>query len=369
MYNRLAVDVASIDIKHIIKDKDGRYISDKNSRLNQCLTTSANIDQSGRAFIQDLCESMFDNGVVAVVPIDTNVNPKDGSFDISSMRTGEITQWYPDKIKMRVYNDKTGKKEELIMPKSVCAIIQNPFYSIMNEPNSTLQRLIKKLNILDVVDEQSGSGKLDLIIQLPYVVKNELRKQQAEERRQEIADQLANSKYGVAYTDGTERITQLNRAVENNLMNQIEYLTDMLYGQLGISADIINGTANEQTFLNYYTHTIEPIITAICEEMTRKFLSKTARTQGQSVYFFRDPFKLMPVSMIADTADKLTRNEIMTGNEVRSKMGLIASDDPSADELRNKNINQPEEAAEDYEESEEGSDESIGGYPISMLGG
>lgn len=342
VYNRIAMDVASITINHVRLDKDDRYKEIIDSGLNTCLTLSANKDQTGRAFIQDVVMSMLDEGSVAIVPVDTSFDPKiTGSYDIESMRTGKIIEWYPDHVKVRLYNDQTGNHEEITLPKSTVAIIENPLFAVMNEPNSTMQRLIRKLNLLDVVDEQSGSGKLDLIIQLPYVIKSEARKQQAEQRRRLIEDQLSGSKYGIAYADGTERITQLNRSVENNLLKTVEYLTNMLYGQLGISQTVMDGTADEQQMLNYNNRTIEPIISAIVDEMKRKFLTKTARSQKQSIMFFRDPFKLVPVNNVAEIADKFTRNEIMTSNEFRQVVGMKPSNDPKADELRNSNISEP----------------------------
>ena len=342
IFNRIALDVSALDIRHVKLDKDDRFTEHIKSGLDRCLTLEANLDQTGRAFIQDAVMSMIDEGVVALVPIDTDIDPDvSGGYDINSMRTGQILEWYPAHIKVRVYNEKTGLKEDIIVSKKTTAIIENPFYAVMNEPSSTLQRLIRKLNLLDVIDEQSGSGKLDLIIQLPYVIKSEQRRQQAENRRQEIEKQLAGSKYGIAYTDGTEKITQLNRSVENNLLKQIEYLTSMLYSQLGITQSILDGTADEQAMLNYQNGTIEPIISAIVDEMKRKFLTKTARTQGQSIAFFRDNFKLVPVGQIAEIADKFTRNEIATSNEIRQTIGWKPSKDPSADELRNKNLSEP----------------------------
>lgn len=344
VYNRIALDVAAIDIKHVRLDENQRYIEDINSSLNECLTLEANIDQTGRAFIQDAVMSMLDEGCVALVPVDTTFDPTvSGSYDINSIRTGKIIEWYPQHVKVRVYNEKTGKREDITLPKKTVAIIENPLYAVINEPNSTMQRLIRKLNLLDYVDEQSSSGKLDLIIQLPYVIKTDARRRQAEERRKDIEMQLAGSKYGIAYTDGTERITQLNRPVENNLLKQIEYLTSMLYSQLGIDETILNGTADEKTMLNYTNRTLEPIISAIVDEMKRKFLTKTARSQKQSIEYFRDPFKLVPVNDIAEIADKFTRNEIMSSNEIRQIVGMKPSDDPKADELRNKNLNQTAE--------------------------
>lgn len=346
VYNRIALDAADIEFKHVQLDKEGRYESTLKTGLNNCLTLEANIDQSARAFIQDVVMSMLDEGCVAIVPVDTTLNPElTGSYDIDTMRTGKILEWYPAHVKVRLYNDRNGRSEDVIMPKKAVAIIENPLYAVINEPNSTMQRLIRKLNLLDVVDEQSGSGKLDLIIQLPYVIKSEARKQQAEERRKNIEMQLSGSKYGVAYTDGTERITQLNRPVENNLMKQIEYLTNMLYSQLGITQSILDGTANEETMLNYYNRTIEPIVSAIVDEMKRKFLTKTARTQGHSIMCFRDPFRLVTLTKLVDVADTFTRNEIMTSNEIRQIIGRKPSKDPGADELRNKNLNKTGEEA------------------------
>lgn len=342
VYNRLALDASSVSIQHVRLDENNRFLSVIDSGLNGCLTFEANLDQTGRAFIQDIVMSMLDEGSVAIVPVETTFNPEiTGSYDILSMRTGKILEWYPSHVKVRVYNEKTGRKEDIVVPKSTVGIVENPLYAVINEPNSTMQRLIRKLNLLDVVDEQSSSGKLDLIIQLPYVIKTEARRQQADKRRQDIADQLAGSKYGIAYTDGTERITQLNRPVENNLMKQIEYLTSMLYSQLGITQSILDGTADDKTMLNYYNRTIEPILSAIVDEMKRKFLTKTARSQLQSISFFREPFKLVPVNEISEIADKFTRNEIMTSNEIRQIIGMKPSDDPKADELRNKNLSEP----------------------------
>ena len=342
IFNRLSLDVASVDIEHVRLDDEGRFKEMINSELNNCLTVEANIDQTGRAFIQDIVMSMLDEGVVAVVPIETTIDPNvSGSYDISNLRTGKIVEWYPQHIKVNVYNEITGKRENLIFSKSAVAIIENPFYSVINEPNSTMQRLMRKLALIDIVDEQTGSGKLDLIIQLPYIIKSEQRRAQAEKRRKDIEMQLASSKYGIAYTDGTEHITQLNRSLENNLLKQIEYLTSMLYSQLGLTTSIMDGTADENTMTNYYDRTIEPFLSAITEEMKRKFLTKTARTQKQSIAFFKDPFKLVPVSQIAEMADKFTRNEIMTSNEIRAVIGMKPSNDPEADELRNKNLSKP----------------------------
>lgn len=352
VYNRIALDVASIDIKHCKLDENGRFISVVNSALNNCLTLEANIDQTSRAFIQDIVMSMLDEGCVAIVPIETDIDPNStDSYKIFSMRTGKILGWYPYHVKVRVYNENTGRKEDIIVPKKSVSIIENPLYAVINEPNSTMQRLIRKLNLLDVIDEQSGSGKLDLIIQLPYTVKSDLRKQQAESRRQDIERQLTGTKYGIAYTDATEHITQLNRSVDNNLMKQIEYLTSMLYSQLGITQSVLDGTADEQTMLNYNSRTVEPIISAIVDEMKRKFLTKTARTQLQTISFFRDPFKLVPVNNIAEIADKFTRNEILTSNEIRQIIGIKPSDDPKADKLINSNISQSnQEIAEEFNE-------------------
>lgn len=342
VYNRIALDVSSISVQHARLDENNRFLSVIDSGLNGCLTVEANLDQTGRAFMQDVVMSMLDEGSVAIVPTDTTFNPEiTGSYDIQTMRTGQILEWHPGHIKIRVYNELTGRKEEIVQPKKTTAIVENPLYAVMNEPNSTMQRLVRKLNLLDVVDEQSSSGKLDLIIQLPYVIKTEARRQQAEKRRRDIEDQLSGSKYGIAYTDGTEHITQLNRAVENNLMKQIEYLTSMLYSQLGITQSILDGTADDKTMLNYYNRTIEPIISAIVDEMKRKFLTKTARSQLQSILFFRDPFKLVPVNEIAEIADKFTRNEIASSNEIRQVIGWKPYKDPKADELRNKNLSEP----------------------------
>ena len=345
VYNRIALDVASIGIKHCRLDENGRYIEDIDSGLNTCLNLEANIDQTGRSFIQDIVMSMLDEGCVAIVPVDTTLNPKvTGSYDILSMRTAKILEWYPKHVKVRVYNENRGEKEDIIVPKKTVAIIENPLYAVINEHNSTMQRLIRKLVLLDTIDEQSGSGKLDLIIQLPYAVKTDLRRQQAEERRKSIENQLTDTKYGIAYTDSTEKITQLNRPVENNLMKQIEYLTSMLYSQLGITQAVLDGTADEQTMLNYHTRAIEPIISAIVDEMKRKFLTKTARSQRQSISFFRDPFKLVPVGAMAEIADKFTRNEIVSSNEIRQVIGMKPSKDPKADQLVNSNISQPTDA-------------------------
>ena len=344
VYNRIALDAASIDIMHVQLDKDNRFESIRESALNECLTRNANIDQTGRAFIQDVVMSMLDEGCVAIVPVDTTFNPDvTNSYEINTIRTAKIVEWYPAHVKVNLYNDRTGRKEDLILPKKTVAIIENPLYAVINEPNSTMQRLIRKLNLLDVIDEQSGSGKLDLIIQLPYVIKTDARRQQAEQRRKDIEMQLSGSKYGIAYTDGTERITQLNRSVDNNLMKQIEYLTSMLYSQLGITQAILDGSADDKTMLNYYNRTIEPIVSSIVDEIQRKFLTKTAITQKQAILYFRDPFRLVPVNEIAEIADKFTRNEIMTSNEIRQIVGMKPSKDPNADELRNKNLSESNE--------------------------
>lgn len=339
--NRIALDVASVRIEHILVDENRRYKESVDSNLNNCLTLEANLDQTGRAMIHDLALSMLDEGQVAVVPVETDNDPTlTDSYDIYSLRVGKIVGWTPSHVRVLLYDERSGKKEEVCVPKRTTAIIENPFWAVMNEPSSTMQRLARKLALLDVIDEQSGSGKLDLIIQLPYVIKTEARRKQAEERRSEIERQLAGSKYGIAYADGTERIIQLNRAVENNLLKQIEYLTALLYSQMGITEEIMNGSADEKTMLNYNNRVIEPILSAITDEMTRKFLTKNARTRGQIIYFFKDPFKLVPVSSIAEIADKFTRNEIMTSNEIRQIVGMRPSDDPNADELRNKNLSE-----------------------------
>lgn len=356
IYNRMALDVASLSINHIKLDQSGRFKEVIKSNLNDCLTLEANIDQTGRSFIQDIAMSLFDEGCVAIIPVDTDFDPsKTDSYKIYSMRTGKIIEWYPQHVKVRLYNDKTGVKQDIVVPKKMTAIVENPYYAIMNEHNSTAQRLIRKLNLLDAIDEQNGAGKLDLIIQLPFTIKTQARRQQAEVRRQDIQDQLANSKYGIAYTDATEHITQLNRSVDNQLMDQVEYLTRTLYSQLGITEEIMNGTAKDDVMTSYYARTIEPVVSAITDEMTRKFLTKTARTQGQSIYFFKDPFKLVPVSSIAEIADKFSRNAIMSSNEIRQRIGMSPVDDPEADELRNKNLNReknekPPEAVSSGEE-------------------
>ena len=340
VYNRIALDASAINIQHVRLDDNGRFSSVIESGLNNCLTLDANTDQTGRAFIQDAVMSMLDEGCVALVPIETDKDPDTGSFEIFSIRTGKIIEWRPKTVKVRTYNARTGKKEDIYVPKNSIAIVENPLYAVINEPNSTMQRLIRKLSLLDVTDENTASGKLDLIMQLPYTIKTEARRKQAEDRRKDVEMQLASSKYGIAYADATERITQLNRPVENNLMKQIEYLTSMLYSQLGITQTILDGTADDKTMLNYYNRTIEPIVSAIVDEMKRKFLTKTARTQGQSIMFFRDPFKLVPINDIAEIADKFTRNEIMTSNEIRQIVGMKPSDDPKADKLINSNISQ-----------------------------
>lgn len=344
VFNKIALDVAALKINHCRLDNNGRFSSVIESGLNECLNLEANIDQTGRAFIHDAVLSMLDEGCVALVPVDTDLNPKDtGSYDILSMRTGKILEWFPTKVKIQLYNDRTGRKEEVTLPKRCVGIVENPLYAVINEPNSTMQRLIRKLSLLDVTDEQTASGKLDLIIQLPYVIKTDSRRQEAQKRMQEVERQLAHSKYGVAYVDGTEKIVQLNRSLENNLMKQIEYLTAMVFSQLGITQSILDGTADEQTMLNYYSRTIEPIISAIVDEMKRKFLTKTARSQRQTILFFRDMFKLVPVTAFAEIADKFTRNEIMTSNEIRQIAGMKPADDPKADQLINSNLNHPDE--------------------------
>lgn len=373
IYNRIALDVASVEIQHVKVDQNENFKEKYTaSHLSEALTVEANLDQTGREFIQDLVLSMFDEGVVAAVPTDADRNILKGTFDVMELRVGKIMQWYPKHVKVRVYNENTGQKEDLTLPKRSVAIITNPLYAVMNQPNSTLQRLIKKLTLLDAIDEQTSVGKLDLIIQLPYVIKTEQRREQAEKRRRDIETQLAGSKYGIAYTDGTERITQLNRSLDNNLMSQIEYLTSMLYSQLGISKEVFDGTADEKTMLNYQNRTLSPILTAICEEMTRKFLTKTARSQGQRIKFMQSPFKLVPVSQIADIADKFTRSEILSSNELRAIVGFKPVDDPKADELRNSNLNESADApppastnpeAEGYEQSMEQVPEDQGAPP------
>ena len=354
IYTRIGIDVAAVSIQHIRLDENGRYAETINSNLNECLTVQANIDQSGRALIQDIAMSMFDEGVVAVVPVDTTLDPNEsGSFDILSLRVGKILEWYPRHVRVQLYNDRVGRREEVILEKKFVAIIENPLYAVMNEPNSTLKRLVHKLNLLDSIDEQSGSGKLDLIIQLPYVIKTPARREQAEQRRKDIEMQLAGSKYGIAYTDGSEKVTQLNRPAENNLMTQIEYLTSMLYSQLGITENVFNGTAEEAEMLNYYNRTIEPILAAITDAMNRTFLTKTARTQGQKIIYLREPFKLVPVNNLAEIADKFTRNEILTSNEIRALIGFKPVDDPKADELRNPNISRAKEENSDIQVNQE----------------
>lgn len=360
IFNRIALDGAAISIKHCMLDENGRYQSVKESGLNTCLTLEANLDQTGRAFIQDVIMSMLDEGCVAMVPVDTTLDPDTTTgFDILSLRTGKILEWYPAHVKVRVYNERTGHKEDLVLAKRSIGIVENPLYAIVNEPNSTMQRLIRKLSLLDIVDEQTGSGKLDMIIQLPYTVKTPAKREYAEQRRKDIEMQLSSSKYGIAYADGTEKITQLNRPIENNLLKQIEYLTDMVYSQLGITKEVMDGTANEQTMLNYTIQCIEPIVSAIVDEMKRKFLSKTARTRSQTIMFFRDPFRLVPVNIMAELSDKLTRNEIMTSNEIRQKFGMPPSDDPKADQLVNSNISQPTVTNQEMEDSKQVTDENF----------
>ena len=351
IYNRIAVDTAAVRIQHVRVNENGRYVETmKKSGVNNCLTLDANIDQTGRQFIQDAVISLFDEGCVALVPVDTDINPIiEGGYDILSMRTAKITQWYPDSVRVLVYNEQKGTKEEIALPKKMVAIVENPFYAVMNEPSSTLQRLLRKLMLKDMVDETTGANKLDLIFQLPYTVKTEMRMQEAEKRRKKIEEQLAEGKYGIAYIDATEKVTQLNRSLENNLLEQIRDLTNQLYSQLGLTPEIMNGTADEKAMLNYYNRVIEPILAAFCDEMKRKFLTKTGRTQGQSIMYFQDHFKLVPVNNIADIADKFTRNEIMTANEIRSVIGMMPSDDPKADELRNSNMPQSEDGPPDEE--------------------
>ena len=362
IFTRMSVDAAAIDIKHVKLDEKGRYLSDMDSGLNECLTVKANIDQTGRAFRQDIFMTMIDEGTVAIVPVDTDIDPRDTtSYDIRSMRTGKVVDWYPSHVKVSVYNEQIGEREEVVLPKSMVAIVENPFYAVMNAPNSTMQRLIRKLNLLDSIDEQTGSGKLDLIIQLPYVIKTDARRKQAEGRRKDIEDQLSGSKYGIAYTDGTEKITQLNRPLENNLLKQIEYLQNTLYSQLGITQAVMDGTADEKTMLNYDNRTIEPMVSAVTDGMIMTFLSKTARSQRQSIKCFRDPFRLVPVESIADIADKFTRNTILSANELRQIIGFRPSDDPKADELRNANLNHPDEGQSTSNENyKEGGDSQNG---------
>lgn len=352
IFNRLAIDVSKVEIKHCKLDGNGRFSEEIDSSLNYCLNTEANIDQTGRALIHDIVLSMLDEGCVAVIPIDTSINPKDGAFKINTLRTGKILQWYPQHVKVRAYDDRTGKSKEIIVPKASTAIIENPLYAVINEPNSTMQRLIRKLSLLDVTDEETASGKLDIIVQLPYIIKTDARKKQAELRRKSIEEQLKGSKYGIAYTDGTEKITQLNKSLENNLLKQVEYLTDMLFSQLSISQAVLDGTADEKTMLNYNNRTIEPIVAAIVLEMRRKFLTKTARSQNQTIMYFNDPFSLVPVGQLAEIADKFTRNEIVSSNEIRQIIGYKPSDDPKADELINSNINHSPEELEDVNEDE-----------------
>lgn len=362
VYSRLAMDVATMDLKHVRLDEEGRYIEDMNSALNNCLTVEANIDQSARVFIQDIVISMLDEGCIAVVPVETTTDITDSNtFDIHSMRTGRIIQWYPKQVTVRLYNDNTGLYEDVTVPKSKVAIIENPLYAVINEPNSTLQRLVRKLNMLDDVDAESSSGKLDLIVQLPYAIKTQAKREQAEERRLQIEEQLQGSRYGIAYIDGTEHVTQLNRSLENNLMKQVEYLTSLLYSQLGITQGILDGTASMETMTNYYSRTIEPIVAAIVDEFNRKFLTKTARTQRQAIKYFRDPFKLVPVTMIPDISDKLTRNEIVSSNEIRNVIGMKPSSDPAANELRNKNLNQSKQPQSEEEPIQDNKEEQNNG--------
>jgi hypothetical protein len=357
IYARMSIDIAAADIRHARVDDDKRYVEDIVSGLNECLTVEANIDQAARAFRQDVVLTLFDRGVAAIVPVDTTINPAtSGGFDIRTLRVGHVVQWYPRHVRVDVYNEQIGRREEVTLEKKFVAIVENPLFAVMNEPNSTLQRLITKLNMLDAIDKQSSSGKLDLIIQLPYVVKSDARRQQAEQRRKDVEFQLKGSQYGIAYTDGTEKVTQLNRPAENNLLKQVEYLVEMLYGQLGITAEVMNGTANEATMLNYYNRTVEPVLAAITEAMKRTFLTKTARTQGQSILFFRDPFKFVPVEQIAEIADKFTRNEIVSGNEIRGFMGIRPSKDPKADELRNSNMPQPDPQPDPQVDSQQQAD-------------
>lgn len=367
VYNRIAIDVASVNIEHVRLDYDGRFIETIDSGLQNALTLDANIDQTGRAFVIDLVMSMFDEGCVAVVPTDTTSNPvNSNAYDILTLRTGKVVEWYPEHVKVRLYNERTGRQEEIVLPKKMVAIIENPLYSVMNEPNSVAKRLIRKLNILDAVDEQSGSGKLDLIIGLPYVIKTEARREQAERRRKDIEEQLSGSKYGIAYTDGTEHITQLNRSVENNMFNQIQYLTEMLYNQLGMTKGVFDGTATEEEMLNYQSRTIEPIVSAITEEMSRKFLTKTARSQNQTIMFFTDPFSLTPTEKLAEIADKLTRNAILSSNELRAIIGYKPVDDQRADELSNKNINQSDEEMQNNPIVTD-ADNSVGNTPVNSI--
>ena len=363
--NRIALDVAAITINHTRVDENGKFLEIIDDSLNQCLTVEANIDQTSRAFIQDIVISMFDEGCVAILPVDTTLDPRiSSSYDIGSMRTGQILEWYPKHVKVRAYDDRYGKREDIVVPKTCIGIIENPLYAVMNEPNSTMQRLIRKLNILDAIDNQSGSGKLDLIIQLPYAARNEMKKKEAEERRKSIEDQLTGTKYGIAYIDATEHITQLNRSVDNNLLTQIQYLTEQFYSQLGITKEVMEGTADEKTMQNYYSRSIEPIISAITDEIKRKFLTKTARSQGQSISFFMNPFRMIPIASIADIADKFTRNEILSSNEIRALVGYKPSKDPKADQLINSNISQskdqtnPLNGSDNINNQEEGDEQS-----------
>lgn len=367
VYNRISMDVASVNVRHVRLDEDKRYLNEIKSGLNDCLSLSANIDQTGRAFLQDVVLSMFDEGAVAVVPVETNINPKTGSFDILSLRTGKVVEWYPEDIRVDVYNEKTGQREQIVLPKKVVAIVENPFYAIMNEPNSTGHRLAQKLATLDSIDTQISANKLDLIIQLPYIIKTDAKRKQAEQRRQDIENQLKGSQYGIAYADGTERITQLNRSVDNNLLSQVQYFTELFFSQLGITQAILDGTADEKTMLNYQNRVIAPILTAIVEAMRRTFLTKTARSQGQSIEFFSDPFKLVPVSQIAEIADKFTRNCIMTSNEIRQTIGIKPSDDPQADKLVNSNISQPAETQGPEGAGGAEEEEVVAGYTISEI--
>lgn len=346
--NRIAIDCAAIDIVHCRLDDNNRYLETMDSNLNYCFSDRANIDQTGRAFMQDVIMSLLDEGCIAILPVDTTDDPNEtGSYDINTMRVGKVVDWYPRHVRVEAYDDRTGERKKVLVMKENVAIVENPLYAVMNEPNSTMQRLIRKLNLLDAIDEQSGSGKLDLIIQLPYIIKSEARRKQAEQRRKDIEQQLAGTKYGIAYTDGTERVTQLNRPVENNLLKQVEYLTNMLFSQLGITQAILDGTAKEEEKLNYYNSTVEPILSAVVDAMRTTFLTRTARSQKQSIEYFRDPFRLVPVSQIAEIADKMTRNEIMTSNEIRQVVGMKPSDDPKADELRNKNLSEPAGSKDD----------------------
>ena len=352
VYNRIAIDASNIDIMHVRLDDEGRFKEPIKSNLNNCLTVEANIDQTSRAFMLDIVISLLDEGCVAVVPVKTTLNPNNTeSYDIEELRTGRIVEWFPKHVMIRLYNDETGMYQDVTLPKSQVAIIENPLYTIMNEPNSTMQRLIHKLSLLDIIDEESSSGKMDLIIQLPYIIKNDTKRSQAEERRKQIEDQLRGSRYGVAYIDGTEKVTQLNRSVENNILKQVEYLTNLLYSQLGLTQTIMDGTADENAMNNYYNRTVEPVVSAIIDEFHRKFLTKTARTQGQAIMFFRDPFKLMSVTSIADTADKFTRNELLSSNEFRQIIGRKPSTDPKADMLLNKNISHAPEEMNGYDKN------------------